>query len=84
MILKTSANVLSATYMVNLASVREDRLTFRFLDDYVTDLLVLYNHIYVLHSCKWNALATFGFQFFLFLNTYCFLRTYGKRTECVN
>lgn len=83
MILKTSANVLSATYMVNLASVREDRLTFRFLDDYVTDLLVLYNHIYV-HSCKWNALATFSFQFFLFLNTYCFLRTYGKRTECVN
>lgn len=53
MILKTSANVLSATYtcMVNLDSVREDRLTFRFLDDYVTDLLVLYNHIYV-HSCK--------------------------------
>lgn len=42
MISKTSASVLSATYMVNLASVREDRVTFRFLDDHVTDLICSY------------------------------------------
>lgn len=62
MILKISVNVFFVIYicMVNFDFVREDRLIFRFLDDYVIDLLVLYNYIYV-YLCKWNVLVIFGF-----------------------
>lgn len=60
MILKISVNVFFVIYMVNFVFVREDRLIFRFLDDYVIDLLVLYNYIYV-YLCKWNVLVIFGF-----------------------
>lgn len=51
MILKTSANVLSTTDLVNLASVREDRVTFRFLDDHATDLICSYLCTYMYMEC---------------------------------
>lgn len=51
MILKISVNVFFIIYLVNFVFVREDRVIFRFLDDYVIDLICFYLCIYMYMEC---------------------------------